>query len=279
MRALIPLFAAAILLAGCMSETTTTTTSSTTSTGPSIPAAFTMDNGAAGCYEVVGLLLVDLAQAQKSLPANWTAEDAQAALLTPQPTGKGAIWFNGYSCANSTMARAPLAAAEFGVLVKAPRLDMNVTGNASTFNVYQVLHLTDSQAQREVLASVGAASGPANVTVTQMSAGGSERGTVAVTNGSAAIYSFEFVGLLPDTFAGSADFWQQTPDGMATFHYEITSRPVLQGTATSCAFVDPAVQAVTGTADCRGTAAAVIVIPDQAWASELRWMPGVHAVA
>jgi hypothetical protein len=253
--------------------------SGTTSLGPVVPAAFTLPNDANGCYEAVGILLVDLAQAQKALPANWTAADASGVLEVPQSTGRGGIWFNGYTCDNSTMAMGPLGAAEFGVLVEAPRLSDNATVNA-TFNVYQLFHYSDSASQRSTLELVGLDPYAANVSISRSSpVANSQTGTVVVGNATGVHYSFEYATLLPDTFTGSAAFWTEAPDGLAVFRFEITDKAVLQGGARSCSFATPELQAVTGSPTCGPGQALVLVIAQQAWTSEFRWMPGVDAVA
>ena len=278
----IPILLAALLLAGCFgaSDETTTTTSTTTSSPAPLPA-FTLPNSATGCYEAIGVLLVDMAVAQASLPANWTAADAQAALQTPQPTGKGAIWFNGYTCTNSTMANGRAEGAEFGVLVKAPRLSENSTTPPALLNIYQIFQASNVPAVHSALGLVDFPTREANVTVTSNSGGASPGfASILVGNATRTLYSFDYSAFLPSTFTGTADFWHEVPEGMGQFHFEIADRAILQGAISTCNFPDPAVQKVTGVPSCGPTTQAfVVVIPDQEWQSEFRWNPGMHAVA
>lgn len=278
----IPVLLAALLLAGCFGESTTdTSTTTTTSSGPAPLPAFTLPNDSKGCYEAIGVLLVDMAVAQASLPANWTAADAQAALQTPQPTGKGAIWFNGHTCTNSTMAGGPAQGAEFGVLVKAPKLSENSTTPPATLNVYTVFAVSDSPAAQSALGLVDFPVRNATVTVTSNSGGASPGlASILVGNETSTLYSFDFSAFLPSTFTGTADFWHEVPDGMGQYHFEISDRAILQGAIGTCNFPDPEVQKVTGVPSCGPTTQAfVVVIPQQEWKSEFRWIPGMHAVA
>lgn len=274
------LLAPIVLLAGCMDGSNDTSTSPTTSVPTrQVPASFALANDASGCVEAVGVLLVDPAVAQASLPPNWTAADAQGLLGFPERTGRGVVWFNGYTCANATMGRPALSASEFGILVEPPTLS-NASHPAATFNIYQLVQLTDSARQLEALQSVDAPVRAANVTVSRTPLpGGFEQGTVRAGNASSPFHSFTYSALLPDTFNGTADFWHATPDGMASFHFAIGTTPVLKGSITECSFDDPLARNATGISRCDGTSAFVVLIPQQQWTSEFRWMPGVRALA
>jgi hypothetical protein len=277
MRTWITLAVVAIL-AGCLGDSNPTGTTTTTTSDAPKPQGFTVPNDASSCHEVVGLLLIDLARAQASLPPNWTAADAQGVLNAPQPTGRGVVWLNGYNCAEG--ANGPVSASEFGILVQAPRLSGNTTWNTTQFNLYEMIHFTDNADQLAMLAALNVTAAAANVTLpkdTRVPAG--ETGQVLVAAANATVFSFSYSALVPGTLEATATFWHENAEGLAATHFRIESVPTMHGFGSNCVFEHPRVREVAGSATCMPGQVAVVALPSQAWTSTFHWMPGVHAVA
>lgn len=278
MKLLILVAVTVALLAGCTTQAPTDPAPTTPPDVPTAPAAFSVVNDASGCFEAVMVVLVDLAEAQASLPQNWTAADAQSLLAEPVPTGKGAVWLNGYSCSEGAIAQgAELHGAEIGIVVAPPAFDAPHNGTAADLHIYQFAQVSPIQAVQDMYTSVGVPVLPGHVESLTTPVPLAMEGRLLVGNESATHYMFNY-GVIEDApMTTTASFWNDAEGGILSTHFSLDEVPVMRGAVYSCTLTGLAADLVGGAA-CEPGQAVALVVPEQAWVSTVSWSPGLVAV-
>jgi len=259
-------------LAGCSTPTTPDTTVTDTPPAPApLPALIAYNQ--TGCSEVIGILLVDPAVAQKGLPAGYSTRDAADLLGLPQPTGKAGVAFNLVRC-NGGMA--VTGEAFEGIFVNSPHL-ANVTLATADLDFYQMGYWNGNGTLRATLQQFGVPTGNLTATGNLQNLMVGTTGSAGVHDANATVHAFQFVvaGGMQDK--ALARFWTQTANGTAVFEYNV-DQMAQQGSLGGCSFgAQSPVAMKLGITNCNGQGTAALYFPVQSWTGLIRLVPGVNA--
>lgn len=228
--------------------------------------AWTLEGEVSGCPESIGVVLMEPASLQALLPENFTARDAGDFFDLGMETGRGVLFFNSVECTSSGYA-------EVAVYTNAPTVE---GFPAADFDFYTLGYASDQTDLLENLSRVGATVENATVSAeVEALTPGTGLGSADVAGGAAMSYAFETAGSAPQPFEFTARFWQEVPTGLVLWQYELPGQEAFAGPLTSCAFpAGSLVAGIVGQEDCMGLETASIAFPDQAYASQVRYLPG-----
>ncbi len=231
--------------------------------------AWTLEGEVSDCPEAIGVLLMDPEALQALLPENFTVRDAGDFFQLDMETGRGVLFFNSVDCASGGYA-------EVAVYTNAPKVE---GFQAADYDFYTLGYASDQTDLVENLSRVGVAvenaTASAEVDAPTAATG---LGSADVAGGPAMSYSIEAVGSAPQPFEFTARFWHEVPTGLVQWQYELPGQEAFAGALVSCTFPSGSLLAeIAGQGDCMGLETASILFPDQAYASQVRYLPGATA--
>lgn len=261
----IPFVLAVLLTAGCLAPTP----SADPLPSPSESTTFGAD--AEGCAEAIALFLVDFGELRRFLPEGWEPRDAQAALETPAPVGRGAVFVTGIACDRLELENGTGSIAEGGILVERPAV---AEGLDEGLDFYTPVFMHEGAATVALLEASGVAQAPASASVSTDASLPVVRGDVEVADGEGTLYAYTFEAPARDTLAGVVRLWQQVPAGHVVFELDIPSHPIAKGGLTSCELRDGSPYAeIAGITTCGPGDGFALVFLEQGWDGEFRVLP------
>jgi hypothetical protein len=236
---------------------------------------FTLPYNASSCREGLVVVLVDFAQAQKSLPPGFKARDAQGLLALPIAAGKAAVVINANGCTKSDFQPGGLDEATISIYVDAP----NVGGPQKIeTNFYEVVRWTSHEESLQLFRSLGwnIFEGYPNMAIVPLAAGGGVSGNGDVKNDEGIVQ--HTMGITaPQTEAAKFDgrFWHVTPTGIAYAEYH-ASTTSSKGSG-SCSLRSGPAKTIVGIDSCQNGSTFGLALPSFKWDGTIGNLPGAKA--
>lgn len=225
-----------------------------------------VDLSATGCTEVMTAFLRPPDGYQALLPEGYTPADASAVLGLPVPTGLGFAGITVYECDDMAYTHGPFVAADVFIAVEDP-------GKANTsadLHFYTMETYAPAGPYYDLLRSAGWNVLLVDSAMASASGGPVATGTASAVNATGAGFTMAVTGAVPNTLAGLARFYHETPWGTSWMDFD-TALPVFVGVSDLQATGGQLPSKLDSLLDLFDSPLEVpgIVVPTAEWRSEL----------